>query len=81
MNALQVLSVGIDVGSSTSHLIFSRLTLKREYSFINTTNRFKVVDREIVYEGEIIFTPLLDKSTIDTEKLIEFFKKEYEKAT
>lgn len=76
-----MLSVGIDVGSSTSHLIFSRLTLKREYSFINTTNRFKVVDREIVYEGEIIFTPLLDKSTIDTEKLIEFFKKEYEKAT
>ncbi|MHA1675506.1 MAG: ethanolamine ammonia-lyase reactivating factor EutA [Promethearchaeota archaeon] len=80
VNALQVLSVGIDVGSSTSHLIFSRLTLKREYSFINTTNRFKVVDRKIVYEGEIIFTPLLDKSTIDTEKLIEFFKKEYEKA-
>ncbi|MHA1673042.1 MAG: ethanolamine ammonia-lyase reactivating factor EutA [Promethearchaeota archaeon] len=80
VNALKVLSVGIDVGSSTSHLIFSRLTLKREYSFLNTTNRFKVVDREIVYEGEIIFTPLLDKSTIDTEKLIEFFKKEYKKA-
>ena len=54
---LKILSVGIDIGSSTSHLIFSRLTLKRESSFFNMTNRFILIDREIVYEGNIIFTP------------------------
>ncbi|MHA1585215.1 MAG: ethanolamine ammonia-lyase reactivating factor EutA [Promethearchaeota archaeon] len=75
-----ILSVGVDVGSSTSHLIFSRLTLNREFSFINVTNRFNVVNRKIIYEGEIIFTPLLDKNTIDTERLIEFFENEYKKA-
>jgi ethanolamine utilization protein EutA len=80
VNILKVLSVGIDIGSSTSHLIFSRLTLKREFSFSNQTNRFKLVNREIIYEGDIIFTPLLDDRNIDTEKLIGFFKKEYEKA-
>ncbi|MHA1611583.1 MAG: ethanolamine ammonia-lyase reactivating factor EutA [Promethearchaeota archaeon] len=80
VNVLKVLSVGIDIGSSTSHLIFSRLTLKREFSFLNKTNRFKLVNREIVYEGDIIFTPLLDDRNIDTEKLIDFFRKEYEKA-
>jgi len=77
---LKMLSVGIDIGSSTSHLIFSRLTLNRERSFTNPSNRFMLVDREIVYESEIIFTPLLDRYTIDIEAIIEFCKSEYAKA-
>ncbi|KKM17225.1 hypothetical protein LCGC14_1677880, partial [marine sediment metagenome] len=77
---LNVLSVGIDIGSSTSHLIFSRLSLKRETSFFNMSNRFILVNREILYEGNIIFTPLVDKFNIDIEKVIEFCKKEYERA-
>lgn len=77
---LDILSVGIDVGSSTSHLVFSRITLKREYGFYNMTRRFVPVSREIVYKGTIIFTPLLDRFTIDIEKIVHFFKEEYEKA-
>ena len=69
---LNILSVGIDIGSSTSHLIFSRLTLKRETSFFNMSNRFILVNREILYEGNIIFTPLIDRFNIDIEKVIEF---------
>ena len=77
---LNILSVGIDIGSSTSHLIFSRLTLKRETSFFNMSNRFIVINREILYEGNIIFTPLIDRFNIDIEKVVEFCKKEYERA-
>lgn len=77
---LNILSVGIDIGSSTSHLIFSRLTLKRETSVFNMTNRFILVNREIIYEGNIIFTPLIDRYTIDIEAIIEFCKEEYNKA-
>ncbi len=77
---LNILSVGIDIGSSTSHLIFSRLTLKRETSFFNMSNRFNLINREILYEGNIIFTPLIDRFNIDIEKVIEFCKKEYERA-
>ncbi|MFX1567086.1 MAG: ethanolamine ammonia-lyase reactivating factor EutA [Promethearchaeota archaeon] len=77
---LSILSVGIDVGSSTSHLIFSRLTLKRESSFFNMTNRYFLVNREIIYKGNIIFTPLLDRFTIDIETVIKFFQEEYKKA-
>ena len=77
---LKILSVGIDIGSSTSHLIFSRLTLKRETSFFNMSNRFFLVNREIIYEGNIIFTPLLDRKTIDIEAVIKFCKDEYKKA-
>ena len=77
---LKVLSVGIDIGSSTSHLIFSRLTLKRETSLFNITRRFNLIDREIIYESSIIFTPLIDRYNIDVEAVIEFCKEEYKKA-
>ena len=77
---LKLLSVGIDVGSSTSHLVFSRLTLKRELSIFNMSNRFNLTDREIVYEGNIRFTPLIDRNTIDIEEVIKFFEEEYKKA-
>ena len=77
---MKVLSVGIDIGSSTSHLIFSRLTLKRETSLFNITNRFNLVDREIIYKSSIIFTPLIDRYNIDVEAVIEFCEEEYRKA-
>ncbi|MHA2017819.1 MAG: ethanolamine ammonia-lyase reactivating factor EutA, partial [Promethearchaeota archaeon] len=77
---LKLVSVGIDIGSSTSHLIFSQLTFRKEVSFFNMTNRFNLVDREIIHEGDIIFTPLIDSNTIDIEAIIQFCKEEYKKA-
>ena len=44
------------------------------------TNRFNLVKREIIYESDIILTPLLDRFTIDIDAVVEFCKKEYEKA-
>ncbi|MHA1347532.1 MAG: ethanolamine ammonia-lyase reactivating factor EutA [Candidatus Heimdallarchaeaceae archaeon] len=77
---LQVLSVGIDVGSSTSHLVFSSLTLRRERSFLNMSNRFHLINRNIIYEGTIIDTPLIDRYTIDIDAVVEFCEEEYRKA-
>lgn len=77
---LNVLSVGIDVGSSTSHLIFSALTFRRERSFMNLSNRFFLVGRTIIYEGNIIDTPLIDRFTIDIDAVVKFFEEEYENA-
>lgn len=77
---LKVLSVGIDIGTTTSHLIFSNLTLKRETSFFNMTNRFALVNREIIYESDIIITPLINQTTIDIESISSFIEEEYSKA-
>jgi len=77
---MKVLSVGIDIGSSTSHLIFSRLTLRRETSFLNMSNRFNLINREIIYESSIILTPLIDRYTIDIDAVVEFCEEEYKKA-
>ena len=71
-------SVGIDIGSSTSHLIFSRLTLRRQG--IALSSRFVVVNREIIHESPILLTPYVDKTTIDTNQLNEFIHEAYSKA-
>lgn len=72
---IDLLSVGIDVGSSTSHLIFSNLTLMKNMK--SATRRYEVVEREVIYESKIIDTPLVDKNTIDMDQLTKFLKQEY----
>ncbi|MBW2438705.1 MAG: ethanolamine ammonia-lyase reactivating factor EutA [Deltaproteobacteria bacterium] len=78
INEFEILSVGVDVGSSTSHLVFSSLFLKKDER--SETRRFKIQERNIIYEGRIINTPLLDDCTIDVDRLTEFFKAEYKRA-
>jgi ethanolamine utilization protein EutA len=78
INEIEILSVGVDVGSSTSHLVFSNLLLKRDQR--SATRRFNIQERNIIYEGRIIHTPLMDDNTIDIKKLTGFFKKEYKRA-
>ena len=48
---IRLVSVGIDIGSSTSHLVFSRLVLER------LDDRYVVVAREILHESEVLLTP------------------------
>jgi len=71
-------SVGIDIGSSTSHLIFSRLTLRRQG--VALSSRFVVINREIIHESPILLTPYVDKTTIDTNKLGDFIHEAYRNA-
>jgi ethanolamine utilization protein EutA len=78
VNQFELLSVGIDVGSSTSHLAFANLLLKRDE--LSKTRRFNIAARNVFYEGQIINTPLLDQDTIDIERLTDFLRSEYHRA-
>ena len=78
INEIEILSVGVDIGSSTSHLAFSKLLLKRDER--SASRRFHIQERNVVYEGEIINTPLLDDDTIDIDTLTGFLKREYQRA-
>src|SRR5918992_1593626 len=71
-------SVGIDIGSSTSHLIFSRIVLRREGSGLSA--RFSVTEREVLHRSEIILTPYVSGTLIDTERLETFVHDAYHKA-
>jgi len=78
VDQIELLSVGVDVGSSTSHLAFSNLLLQRDEG--SATRRFLIKDRRVIYEGRIIDTPLLDDRTIDIDQLTDFLKSEYDSA-
>src|SRR4051794_19505914 len=71
-------SVGIDIGSSTSHLIFSQITLRREGASLS--GKFKVTNREVLYRSNIMLTPYLSGTQIDTDRVKQFIKDAYRDA-
>jgi len=71
---IRLVSVGIDIGSSTSHLVFSRLVLER------LDNRYIVSERKVVYESQILLTPYSHDTTIDARSLGAFIDRQYELA-
>src|SRR2546423_9190277 len=68
-----VLSVGVDIGSSTSHLVFSRIVLER------LDNRHVGTPRETFYQSDILFTPYSTESegTIQPETLQALIQRQY----
>ena len=71
---IKLTSVGVDIGSSTSHLVFSHLEMKQEGT------RYVVVRRAILNESEILLTPYLDDLTIDVQTLGKFINRQYGRA-
>ncbi|MHA1771984.1 MAG: ethanolamine ammonia-lyase reactivating factor EutA [Candidatus Thorarchaeota archaeon] len=74
----ELTSVGVDVGTATFHIIFSRLLLEK--SPTKRTEKFEITKREIVYEGPIHLTPMFNETTIDFESLREFLLEDYASA-
>jgi ethanolamine utilization protein EutA len=68
---IRLVSVGVDIGSSTSHLVFSRLLLER------LDNRYIVSEREVVHESEVLLTPYAPDLSIDAEALGAFIDRQY----
>lgn len=75
---LRLTSVGVDIGSATSHLMFSRLVMRRRSD--EMSSQFEVVHRKILYRSPILLTPYSDPDTIDTEALAAFVKRSYREA-
>jgi ethanolamine utilization protein EutA len=66
-----ILSVGVDIGSSTSHLVFSRIVLER------LDSRYVVSEREAFFESDIILTPYASADAIDADALGRFIERQY----
>jgi ethanolamine utilization protein EutA len=69
-----VLSVGVDIGSSTSHLVFSRIVLER------LDSRYVVTIRETFYQSDILLTPYSAEEEIDAAALGAFIERQYQDA-
>ena len=67
---VELTTVGIDIGSSTSHLMFARVHLQRLSSALSS--RFVVVGRKVLWQSPILLTPYLPDYTIDVDALAGF---------
>jgi ethanolamine utilization protein EutA len=74
-----IVSVGIDVGTTSTHLAFTRMSLGNR-SRINEPTRLAVTQRETIYQSEIYRTPLIDEDVIDAVRVVEIIRSEYKKA-
>ena len=68
-------TVGIDIGSSTSHLLFAKVALQRQSQGLSS--RFVVIGREVVWRSPILLTPFLPDGTIDAHALGRFIGRCY----
>src|SRR5262245_8442965 len=71
---IRLLSVGVDIGSSTSHLVFSRIVLER------LDARYVVSEREVFHQSDILLTPYAGEDTIDAQALGAFIEQTYQDA-
>ena len=72
----ELTSVGIDVGTTTSQMVLSRLRVE------NRASAFQIPDmaisrREVLYRGSIHPTPLLDSDRVDAEGLRRLLEGDY----
>jgi ethanolamine utilization protein EutA len=75
---LELATVGIDIGSSTSHLLFAKIILEREAQSLSA--RYVVVRREVVWRSPIMLTPFTKDGWIDADRLGAFIERSYNDA-
>ncbi len=71
-----LLSVGIDVGTTTSQLVFSRLSVENQANAFSVP-QFSITARKILYRSPVHFTPLLSETEIDAATLGRMVKEEF----
>jgi ethanolamine utilization protein EutA len=75
---ISLLSVGIDIGSAGTQVIFSRVQLRRLSE--DLTSRYFVVNRETVYQSPVALTPYVSEERIDDQAVGGIIDAAYEAA-
>ena len=71
-----LLSVGLDVGTTTTQMILSKLTVKNRASSFSVP-KMEITEREILYRSPVHFTPLSSGTLVDGAALRDLVEKEY----
>jgi ethanolamine utilization protein EutA len=64
----EILSVGIDIGTSTTQTVFSLLTLQNTAGYF-AVPRIAIVDKKTVYKGPIHLTPMKSRTLLDASEI------------
>ena len=74
-----LLSVGLDVGTTSTQMIVSRLTVENRASSF-AVPKIEITDREILYRSPVHFTPLSSETLVDGAALRSLIEREYKAA-
>ncbi|MFZ5643443.1 MAG: ethanolamine ammonia-lyase reactivating factor EutA [Bacillota bacterium] len=72
----EILSVGIDVGTTTTQLVLSRLVVANVAPG-SSVPRLEIVDKEVIYRSGIHLTPLVSPELIDAQAVTGIVAQEY----
>ena len=75
----ELISVGLDVGTSTTQLIVSRLTAENRASTF-AVPQMEITKRDVIYKSPVHLTPLLDESHVDGDAIQRIVATEYHNA-
>ena len=73
-----ILSAGIDLGTTTSQVIFSQIKL--ENISYTAVPEIRIKEKKIIYKSDIYFTPLTERNHIDIPALKDILQQEYQRA-
>ena len=72
-------SLGLDVGTTTTQLILSELTVENKAGAF-AVPQMQITNRKILYKSPVYFTPLSDESHVDGAAIRKIVEKEYAQA-
>ena len=72
-------SVGLDVGTTTTSLVVSRLSVENRALGLGVPE-LAITRRQVVYESPVYLTPLLDRDRVDGPGIRRIVETEYQKA-
>ena len=75
----ELLSVGIDVGTSTTQVIFSKLRLQNSAGYF-AVPRVGISAAEVIYRGPVELTPMYSPTMIDARRVRELVAEQYRRA-
>ena len=75
----RLLSVGLDVGTTSTQLIVSQLKLENRAGAFSVP-RMEIMERKLLYKSPVYFTPLVGEDRVDGEGIRRIVTAEYEKA-
>ena len=79
MNTRQLLSVGIDIGTTTTQVIFSRLELVNRAA-VSQVPRYEFIKREISWQSPVFFTPVDKQGGLKEAELKTLILEQYHAA-
>lgn len=77
--AESLISVGVDVGTTTTQLILSRIEVQNRASAFAVPD-MQITRREVIYRSPVHFTPLIKGELVDGDAIRHIVQKEYANA-